>query len=103
MICLSPDDGRSVCISDSRSDLTKLSEVPNVEVDLSSVDEHIECFNKDENYNGIVAESIPNYENDDEESNNDCVRDKIGPIDLKDAILSIARYLALASLAYLPM
>ena len=78
-------------------DRTKLCEFANVEVDLSLVDEHIECFNEDESYDGIFSELKPNKESDDEESKSEDIRNTIEPIELKDTLLCITKHRALAS------
>ena len=52
------DGGSSVDIAkviDSGSDLTKLCEFANGEVDLSSMHKHTECFKEDENCDLIVT------------------------------------------------
>lgn len=97
---LSAGDGCLVDVfedNDSGSDLTKLCEVASVEVDLSAVNEEIECFNEDENLDGIIAELNPRHESDNDESENEDLRDDVEPIDLKDVLPSIARHRALAS------
>ena len=82
---------------DNGSHLTKSCEVANVEVDLSSLDQPIECFNEDENCERIVAELNPNHESDDGECENEDIRDIIELTDLKESLPSITRHRALAS------
>lgn len=78
--------------NNSGSNLSELSKVVNVEVDLSAVNEENKCFNEDENWDMIIAELNTQHESDQEESKNEDFKGDTEPIDLKDMLSNITRH-----------
>lgn len=83
---------------ESINDLSQLCEAANIELDISTMNEQIECFNSGDNWEDVVAEMNPDpqcSDNQNSDSEDDTIPVEAIPLD--NALHSIARHKSLAS------